>query len=225
MPHASPHLPVRADGIDARQRLIEAGLRLFAEHGFEGTSVRALAQAARVNLGAVSYYFGDKAGLYRTLFSEPPIGSHPCHSNDFARPGLALHEAMRGFFAGFLEPLRQADAARLVMKLHFREMAEPTGAWDCALESDIRPQHEAMTRLLVRALGLRRADLEVHRLAVAIAALGVHLFAFHDGVKTLAPQLFAAPRAIDTMTERLAGYAVSMVEGERARRAAVRGEG
>jgi hypothetical protein len=99
-------------------------------------------------------------------------------------------------------------------------MAEPTGAWECALESDIRPQHEAMMRLLVRALGLRRTDLDVQRLAVAIAGLAVHVFVFRDGVQTLAPQLLATPRAIDTMAERLAGYAVSMIEGERHRRAA-----
>ncbi|MFN8841173.1 MAG: TetR family transcriptional regulator [Burkholderiales bacterium] len=63
MASATPHKPVRADGIDARQRLLAAGIKLFAEHGFERASVRALAQAARVNLGAISYSFGDKVGL------------------------------------------------------------------------------------------------------------------------------------------------------------------
>jgi hypothetical protein len=48
----------------------------------------------------------------------------------------------------------------------------------------------------------------------------VHEFAFHDGVRSLAPQVLATPPAIDKMAERLAGYALSMIEGERARRAA-----
>lgn len=219
---ATPHPPVRADGVDARRRLLDAGLRLFAEHGFENTSVRALAQAAQVNLAAVSYYFGDKQGLYRALFVEPPLGGHPHAQLAFAEPGLPLEAAMRRFFADFLEPLKQGDVVGLVMKLHFREMAEPTGAWQCALDGDIRPQHDAMTKLLVRELGLGRADVDVQRLAAAIAALGVHFFAFHDGVKSLAPAILATPRAIDALAARLAGYAVSMVEGERARRAAAR---
>lgn len=214
-----PHHPVRSDGIDARQRLMAAGLRLFSDRGFEKTSVRELARAAQVNLAAVSYYFGDKTGLYRTLFTEPFDGNpHP--SNAFADAGLPLETAMRTFYADFLQPLNLGEEVRMLMKLHFREMAEPTGAWECALESDIRPQHEAMMQLLVRTLGLRRVDLDVQRLAIAIAGLAVHVFVFHDGVKTLAPQLLATPRAIDTMAERLAGYAVSMIEGERARRAA-----
>jgi AcrR family transcriptional regulator len=223
MSPALPHHPVRADGIDARQRLLAAGLTLFAEHGFEKTSVRALVQAAQVNLGAVSYYFGDKEGLYRAVFSEPPVSGDPQQTTRFADPSLPLQEAMRRFYNEFLEPLKHGgEQVRQVMKLHFREMAEPTGAWQCALDGEIRPQHDALVRLLVRELGLVRADVDVQRLAAAIAALGVHFFAFHDGVKSLAPALLASPRAIATLAERLAGYAVSMVAGERARRAAAK---
>ena len=60
MSSASAHHPVRAVGIDARHRLLFAGLALFAERGFEKTSVRALAQEAQVNLGAISYFQGGK---------------------------------------------------------------------------------------------------------------------------------------------------------------------
>jgi AcrR family transcriptional regulator len=220
MSPAVPHHPVRSDGIDARQRLLASGLRLFAEQGFEKTSVRAIAQDAQVNVGAIGYYFGDKEGLYRALFAEPPVAGAPQRPAAFAEPGRPLAEAFRMFYGEFLEPLKQGDAVRLVMKLHFREMAEPTGAWACALEGDIRPKHDALVGLLVRELGLRRADADVQRLSTAIAALGVHYFAFHDGVMSLAPQLLATPRAIDALAGRLAGYAVSMIDGERARRAA-----
>jgi AcrR family transcriptional regulator len=222
MSPAAPHQPVRADGIDARQRLLTAGLALFAEQGFEKTSVRALARAAQVNLGAISYYFGDKEGLYRALFTDPAICGAPQDLVAFAEPGRPLSSALRMFYSEFLAPLKRGDEAQLVMKLHFREMAEPTGAWASAVDTEIRPQFEALLRLLVRELALKRADLDLHRLALSIAGLGVHFFAFHDGVGTLSPSVLATPRAIDALAERLAGYAVSMVEGERARRGAGR---
>ena len=47
--------------------LLSAGRRLFARRGFDGTSVRDLAKAAGVNLGAVSYHFGSKRGLYEAV--------------------------------------------------------------------------------------------------------------------------------------------------------------
>jgi AcrR family transcriptional regulator len=47
-----------------RERLIETSARLFAEHGFDGVSVRRIARASKVNLGAVTYHFGGKEELF-----------------------------------------------------------------------------------------------------------------------------------------------------------------
>ncbi|MCX7227577.1 MAG: TetR family transcriptional regulator [Burkholderiales bacterium] len=110
MSSAEPHRPVRADGIDARQRLLGAGLKLFAEHGFEKTSVRALAQEAQVNLGAISYYFGDKEGLYRAVFTDPSICGAPEDLVAFADPGRPLAAALRIFYVEFLAPLKRGAA-------------------------------------------------------------------------------------------------------------------
>jgi AcrR family transcriptional regulator len=49
-------------------RLQRAALTLFAQDGFDGTSVRAITGAAGANLGAVTYYFGSKRALYETVF-------------------------------------------------------------------------------------------------------------------------------------------------------------
>ncbi len=220
MSQSFAHHPVRIDGFEARNRLMAAGLKLFSEHGFEKTSVRALAQAAQVNVAAVSYYFGDKAGFYRALFTE---SVSPHRTTGFDDPALGLDEALDRFYADFLDPLKAGDEIRMVMKLHFREMAQPTGAWQAALERDVRPQHKALLRLLTRALGLRRPDLDTQRLAITIAGMAVHVFAFQDGVKALCPLLMSGPKAIDAMADRLAGYAMSMIEGERQRRAAAMG--
>lgn len=52
-------------GERTRERILEAALPLFAEHGFAGTSVRLVASAADVNVATLAYHFVDKAGLYR----------------------------------------------------------------------------------------------------------------------------------------------------------------
>ncbi len=49
---------------DARQRLILAGVEIFAENGFNATTTRMLADKAQVNLSAIPYYFRSKEGLY-----------------------------------------------------------------------------------------------------------------------------------------------------------------
>ncbi len=52
-----------------RQILYKAE-ELFASHGFDGATVRDIAEAAGVNLAMISYYFGSKEKMMEALFSE-----------------------------------------------------------------------------------------------------------------------------------------------------------
>ena len=46
-----------------KDRLLDAAFRIFAEHGFEGTSIRAVTQAAGASVSAANYHFGSKHEL------------------------------------------------------------------------------------------------------------------------------------------------------------------
>ena len=77
----------------SRRRLLRAALPLFAAKGFAKTSTREVAAAAGVNLAAISYYFGDKAGLYRAVYNDPLDCGAQAYAN-FAAPELSLREAL-----------------------------------------------------------------------------------------------------------------------------------
>jgi TetR/AcrR family transcriptional regulator, regulator of cefoperazone and chloramphenicol sensitivity len=204
---------------DPRRRLLLSGLRCFAAQGYSKTSTRELAEAAGVNVAAISYYFCDKAGLYRAVFFE----SQGSPTEDIARytdPALSLEQALQGLYASFLEPLRQGELARQCMKLHAREMVEPTGLWDEEISTSIRPMHDALVGVLCRHFQLPRADDDVHRLAVCIAGLGVHMHVGRDVIDVIAPTLNSRPRSLDTWSERLVMYALAMVQAEGQRRQA-----
>ena len=51
--------------LTARARIRDAALEQFAEHGFEGATIRGIAEAAGVSPGLVQHHFGSKAGLRR----------------------------------------------------------------------------------------------------------------------------------------------------------------
>jgi AcrR family transcriptional regulator len=53
-----------------REQLLDAALELFAERGVDGTSVKALAQAAGVTPGLLYHYFESKEALVVALLSE-----------------------------------------------------------------------------------------------------------------------------------------------------------
>ena len=192
-PAAAASRKPRTDGVEARARLLHTALKLFAQKGFAKTSTREIAQAAGTNLAAIAYYFGDKTGLYSACFSEP-FGNPGDIMDRLAKPGLALREALAFFFTAYLEPLKHDDLAQDCLRLHLREMLEPTSQRAVELERDIRQPHMALVGVLCRHLGLARADDDVHRLAFYIggyaALLGrLDTITFTAGVGENSPEV------------------------------------
>jgi len=59
--------------LESRELLLAAGLKLFADKGFDGTTVKEIAEEAGVNVSLVSYYFQGKEGLFVACLQ--PFGS------------------------------------------------------------------------------------------------------------------------------------------------------
>lgn len=53
---------------DKQIQIIQTAEVLFAERGFDGTSVRDIADEAGINVAMISYYFGSKEKLMEALF-------------------------------------------------------------------------------------------------------------------------------------------------------------
>ncbi|MDP3132522.1 MAG: CerR family C-terminal domain-containing protein [Burkholderiaceae bacterium] len=206
-----------ADGDAPRARLLAAAVRLFAEQGYAKASVRQIATAARVNVAAISYYFGDKQGLYRAAFSEP-MGSARDDIALFSDPAMTLRDALQGLYAGFVMPLKQDEQVQLCTRLHMREMVEPTGMWAEEIDNGIRPYQAELVTVLCRHLGLAQADDDLHRLAFAIVSQGVFLFMGRDVIQAIRPHLLGSPEAIDAWAARFTDNALAMVDAERQRR-------
>ena len=57
----------RRDAVATREALLAAGSELFAERGYDGVPVAAIAHKAGVNKAMISYHFGGKRQLYLTI--------------------------------------------------------------------------------------------------------------------------------------------------------------
>ncbi len=209
----------RSDGAEARARILYAALALFAAKGFAKTSTREIATAAGANIAAISYYFGDKAGLYAATFTEPMGGNAGDLITLIEVPGLPIEQTLRALLTAYLEPLKHGEIVRQCMRLHLREMIEPTSQWPTEFERDIKGPHEALVRVLCRHLHLTQPDDDVHRLALAVSGLAMQLFVMQDIIDGLAPSLLDTPQHIDTWSDRLVGFAIAMVAAESERRA------
>ncbi|ADG77104.1 Transcriptional regulator, TetR family OS=Tsukamurella paurometabola (strain ATCC 8368 / DSM/ CCUG 35730 / CIP 100753 / JCM 10117 / KCTC 9821 / NBRC 16120/ NCIMB 702349 / NCTC 13040) OX=521096 GN=Tpau_0463 PE=4 SV=1 [Tsukamurella paurometabola] len=61
----------RAGASTAKADILEAARELFAEVGYDRATIRAIAARAGVDVALVSYYYGNKKGLFRGVMSMP----------------------------------------------------------------------------------------------------------------------------------------------------------
>ncbi|HWK82145.1 MAG TPA: CerR family C-terminal domain-containing protein [Caldimonas sp.] len=214
--HLHPLPFLRQSGEPARERVLLAGLRLFADQGYAKTSIRQIALAAGANIAAVSYYFGNKAGLYRAVFWGTPASSD--RGTAAADPADRPVQTLDDMYRRILEPLRSGALARYWIRLHRREMLEPTGLWQEKVDRGMQPMHAALVALLCDRLGLERPDDEVRALAVLVIAPAVHLLVNCEVIDAVSPQLLAGADAVDAWRERCLLAADAMIAGERERR-------
>jgi AcrR family transcriptional regulator len=95
-------------------QIIRTAEALFAQHGYDGTSVRDIAEAAGVNSAMISYYFGSKEGLIKALFEE--------RTNDIA---LQVESLMRDSSLtpwGKVEVLIDSYIERIAAKVQFHKI-------------------------------------------------------------------------------------------------------
>lgn len=125
-PHAAPPPAGRPPG-HARERLLAAARELFARHGYDGASVRAICRRARVNLSAVPYYFGAKSVLYAAVLTEI-LGPLAARVRWAAQPGRPALDRVETIVREFFEHIRRNPDMPAIMVRELasgREIAGP----------------------------------------------------------------------------------------------------
>jgi AcrR family transcriptional regulator len=82
-----------------RKRIVGAALALFAEHGYEGASVRMIADGAGMSVGLLYNYFDGKQALLQAIFEESMADVRESFARaDAVRPPERLEQLVRGSF-------------------------------------------------------------------------------------------------------------------------------
>ncbi len=118
------------ESLETRDRILDAAERLFAEKGFENTSVRDITADADCNVAAVNYHFGGKENLYieafKTLLGElRDLRIETIRRDMGATTQPSLEDFLETFAVGFMDPLVEEGRGRLFIAFINRELADP----------------------------------------------------------------------------------------------------
>lgn len=137
----------------SKERILYEAEALFAERGFYAVTVREITQAARCNLAAVNYHFGNKQNLYMEVFR---CLWKPRAMRVLARFERVLEAQKEVTLQGIVQAVAEAfikgplsDEERLRhAQLLIREMARPTEAFEMVIGEVIGPFQQKLVELI-----------------------------------------------------------------------------
>jgi AcrR family transcriptional regulator len=138
-------------GKQRREQLLDVGRKLFAEKGFEGTSVEEIAASAGVSKPVVYEHFGGKEGLYAVVVDREIQGlldAITASLSSAAHPRVMLEQAA----LALLEYIESStDGFRILVR--DSPVAQSTGTF-ASLLSDVASQVEYLLADEFKARGL-----------------------------------------------------------------------
>ena len=119
---------------------MKAAERLFAERGYDATSIRAIVAKARVNQAAINYHFDGKDGLYREILRAAfrALTEQQLEHADEMK-AMSREAALAEFIRRQLRPLLGRDEYSRHMRILNWETVRPTAVFRKLLSEEAAP--------------------------------------------------------------------------------------
>jgi AcrR family transcriptional regulator len=165
-------------GDATRERLLDIALRLFRKRGFDGTTMRDIARAARVSVGAAYYYFPSKEALVHAFYDRVQ-DEHAELVRATCSATRDPAERVRAALVSKLDVLRDDRALLGALFRYAGEQDHPLSVFSAAT----RAQRESAIATFALALEGARMPSSLRGLAARalwLGHLGLLLFFIHD---------------------------------------------
>jgi TetR/AcrR family transcriptional regulator, regulator of cefoperazone and chloramphenicol sensitivity len=123
-----------------RDRILKTAVRLFAERGYEATSIRTLAAKAHVNQAAINYHFKTKDGLYQEVLRD---AIHALTEDQLSHAqetqAMPRERALGEFVRQQLRPLSARDDVTRYIHILNWEAVQPTAVYRKLVSEEAAP--------------------------------------------------------------------------------------
>jgi AcrR family transcriptional regulator len=198
---------------DTRLRLLTVAGHVFADRGYEQTTVREVCDQADANIAAVSYHFGGKMELYRATirhFMEAAAARHPMDvARDANRPP---EQRLEAFVRAMLGRIFDDGPCSYHGKLMARELLDPTEVLDDHIDNVVRPTARELTDIVAALTGL--TDPLLLRQGME-SVIGQILFQKHGCpvIERLHPNDPVPAGGLDAMARHITAFSLAGLQG------------
>ena len=147
---------------DTKEKIIKTAIYEFAVKGYEPTATRDILAKANANVAAISYYFGNKNGLYAEVLKRILLRINEKFSKEIADYQKLLpqkpcpvqsEELLKRFIKGFVELFCSDKLTTAMCMIFVREYVEPSASFKSLFQGLNTQYRQIFVDLLVDANG------------------------------------------------------------------------
>ena len=147
---------------DTKEKIVKTAMYEFAVKGYEPTATRDILAKAKANVAAISYYFGNKNGLYAEVLKRILLRINEKFSKEIAdyqklllkKPCPAQsEELLKRFIKGFVELFCSDKLTTAMCMIFVREYVEPSASFKSLFQGLNTQYRQVFVDLLVDANG------------------------------------------------------------------------
>jgi AcrR family transcriptional regulator len=137
-----------------REKLVEVAGRIFAEHGYQATTVREIVKRSGANIAAVNYHFGGKLGLYTEVLQQLVRAARVNAINSALDQNAPPEDILRAIIRARLQSVTRPKVQDLHFRIMMHELVQPTPALSRVVNEVSRPIYERLLELVGRIIDL-----------------------------------------------------------------------
>jgi TetR/AcrR family transcriptional regulator len=190
---------------DTRADILAAARTVFALRGFAGTSIREVAEAARVNKAMIYYYFKDKVDLYRAVLSDSFEAMQDIWRHEVFQGNATARQKIQKYIKGFISFQHDNEDLRRILAMEFSTTGTKSENLKWIAHHYFAKNHAALVKIL--KAGMKSGELKkMNPLMAVVALIGmiIHSFIYIP----ISP--YIQKKSVDMSSEKLGAFVTEM---------------
>lgn len=192
-----------------REKLIDAAIEVFAEQGYQNSTVQQIVDRAGTNIAAINYHFGDKASFYGHVVSQALSEENCGEQADFGE-NLSPEEQLRTFVGWFINHAVGVNRKPSFLdSVHMQEMMNPSPVLDTIVENFIRPNHMKLRAIVTALLPDGATEQQIRHHAFSVIGQCLHYKFARPVMERLYNDIDFTPEYADVLADHIVNVSIA----------------
>jgi TetR/AcrR family transcriptional regulator, regulator of cefoperazone and chloramphenicol sensitivity len=197
---------------DTQRRIVEVAGGIFADSGYEHTTIRAISERASVNVAAINYHFGGKKNLYLSVFKywrARVFEKYPLDIEDLSfRPP---EERLRAFIRTLLRRCLDEGEGSCFAKLMAREFVQPTAGFDMIMDETLGAYFGFLSGTVRGFFPVAPPDMTVNLCCFSIVGQVFHLYMGRNVFRRFLDRERLTPGEIEMVADHIVTFSLNAI--------------